>query len=86
MTEKREMILDDIADILLRSFIYGIVLLCIWFVVIAGAGDFVYKVHTSFIGLSRHAFNMLHYGGMMLVKMGLLIFFLIPYIAIKRQK
>lgn len=57
-------------------------LLLWWFLVITVARDWVYRLHGKFFTISEEHFNVLHYTGMMLLKLGTLMFFIAPYFAL----
>jgi hypothetical protein len=67
--------------ILLRTWIFGYVLLFIWLAAILVAGDFIQRVHGGMFGLSKHELELIHYCGMGLWKMLVLTFLFIPWLA-----
>jgi uncharacterized membrane protein YedE/YeeE len=75
--------LDVIAGILIRSFLGGIALLTVWFLCFVLAGDCIYQLHSRWFAIPREAFNALHYALMAATKITLILFFLIPWIAIR---
>jgi len=75
--------LDVIAGILIRCFLGGMVLLMVWFAGYAVAGDWIYQVHSKWFQIPRQSFDAIHYTGMAVTKIAILLFFLIPWIAIK---
>src|SRR5512137_1228036 len=75
--------LDVIAGILLRCFLGGMVLLTVWFAWFVFAGDWIYRVHSQWFQVSRQAFDTIHYAGMAVTKIVNILFFLLPWIAIK---
>jgi hypothetical protein len=80
-------LLETAAKILLRCWIFGFVLLFIWFgALMSGA---VYKLHGPLMDLSTHDLNVIHYSGMAFAKLCVLLFFFFPWLAIRlvlRQK
>ncbi len=78
-----EQSLHVIAKILIRCFLGGMLLLSIWFVCFAFGGDWIYQIHTRWFLIPRETFDSLHYGAMAATKIMLLLFFLLPYIAIR---
>ena len=76
-------LLDAVAKVLLRCFVFGLVVLLIWFGFFVFAGDWVHEVHRKWFDLGRHEFALIHYCGMGLMKLCLLLFFLFPYLAIR---
>lgn len=73
--------LEVVAKILLRCWIFGFVLLFIWLgAFMSGA---VYKLHGPLMGLSDHDLNVIHYCGMAFLKLLVLVFFFVPWLAIR---
>ena len=54
----------------------------IWFVVFVFARNWMKQVHGKWFGLSDTSFDVIHYSGMALYKIGILLFNLTPLIAI----
>jgi len=75
--------LDVIAGILIRCFFGGMVLLLIWFSGYAAAGDWIYQVHSQWFHIPRPSFDAIHYAGMAVTKIAIIVLFLLPWIAIK---
>ena len=59
---------------------YGVLLA--WFLCFLLAHDWMYSLHGLWFHLSREQFDALHYAGMALYKLGILLFNLVPYIAL----
>ncbi|MEX0701514.1 MAG: DUF6868 family protein [Planctomycetales bacterium] len=60
---------------------YGVLLY--WFLMFAFARDWVHRLHGRWFRLSAERFDALHYVGMTLYKLGILLFNLVPYIALR---
>ena len=75
--------LEAIAQVLIRSFIIGIVLLTIWIVLAIGLPDRVWQMHGEIFDLSREQFAQAHYAGMLMTKAAIFGLFLFPYIGAK---
>jgi hypothetical protein len=72
--------LESIAKILLRCWIFGFVLLFIWFgAFMSGA---VHSLHGPLMGLSDHDLNVIHYSGMAFTKLCVILFFFFPWLSI----
>lgn len=54
-----------------------------WLIFMVAMPDFVFKTHSQWFEMSRGQFNLIHYGGMLFMKLCLFVFFLLPYAAIK---
>ena len=72
-----------IEGVLLRCFIYGFVLLLVWFVLFLAAGECMYDFHSAMFDITLHEFDVMNYCGMGLLKILVFVGFLIPYIAIR---
>lgn len=59
---------------------YGILLA--WFLVFRYAHDWLYGIHGRWFQLSQAHFDALHYGGMTIYKVGILLLNLVPFIAL----
>ena len=60
---------------------YGILL--VWFLFFMLAHDFMYMFHGRLFHLSVEQFDMLHYAGMAIYKVGIILLNLVPYIALR---
>lgn len=60
---------------------YGI--LVIWFLVFRFGHDWLFSLHGRWFNLSRERFDALHYAGMTVYKIGVLLLNLSPYIALQ---
>jgi len=75
--------LDVVAGILIRCFLGGILLLTVWFLSFALAGDCIFQLHSRWFSIPRPAFDTLHYALMAATKIALILFFLLPWAAIR---
>ena len=69
-------------DVLIWSLVFNYVILLVWFAAIALAHDRVYRLHTRWFALSRKSFDAIHYGGMAVYKIGVLLLNLAPLVAL----
>jgi len=60
---------------------YGLLLW--WFSAFTLAHDWMYRLHRRWFDLSVETFDAIHYGCMGIFKVGILLFNLIPYIALR---
>ena len=65
------------------SAVINMGLLLWWFLIITFARNWVYQLHSKFYKITEEHFNALHYAGMMLYKIAIWMFFIIPYIALR---
>jgi hypothetical protein len=60
---------------------YGV--LFIWFLFFILARDFMLRLHGRWFQLSRQQFDIIHYAAMGIFKLGIILFNLVPYIALR---
>ena len=59
--------------------------LTLWFAAFVLAGDALYRLHARWFGISREVFDALHYAGMAIYKIGVLLFLLVPWVVLTLQ-
>jgi len=69
-------------DFLLWSTILNYAVLLLWFAVFAWARDWLFGLHGRWFHLSAAQFEALHYGGMAVYKIGILLLNLVPLVAL----
>ncbi|WP_425919212.1 DUF6868 family protein [Acinetobacter sp. TSRC1-2] len=74
--------LDFWCRFLLSSVLINYIILMIWFLAIIFARDWIKQVHGKWFNLSDATFDAIHYGGMAIYKIGILLFNLVPLIAL----
>ena len=72
-----------VCDFLLWCVIVNYAVLLLWFFVFRLAHDGLFRLHRSWFGLSGAQFDAIHYSGMALYKICILIFNLVPYVAVR---
>ena len=73
---------------LIRAFfawcsVINIILLMLWAVFFIFAHDWTYNIHSKWFKMPVERFDTIHYSGMALFKMGLIVFNLVPYFALR---
>ncbi len=81
--QARQECVDVMAGILIRCFLGGMALLIVWFAGFSIAGDWIYQIHSRWFQIPRQTFDAIHYAGMAVTKITIILFFLLPWIAIK---
>lgn len=76
------MTVTTLRDVLIWSLVFNYVILLVWFAVLTLAHDRVYRLHTRWFHLSRESFDAIHYGGMAVYKIGVLLLNLAPLVAL----
>ena len=76
------MMISELKEILLWcvGINYGVLL--IWFGVFVFAHEWMYRLHTRWFKLSVETFDALHYAGLSIYKMGIILLNLVPLIAL----
>lgn len=74
--------LELLQSVLGWCVVMNLILLSIWFLILTLAGDFIYKLHTRWYPMSRETFSAIHYTGMLVSKMLVFTFNVVPYIAL----
>jgi hypothetical protein len=83
LSEDAEKMFDAIAGILLRCFIFTVLaMLFVWLVVFL-MGDMLYQIYSFLFDLSRKEFDRFILYSLTFVKALYVVFFLIPFVAIK---
>jgi hypothetical protein len=59
---------------------YGILL--VWFLMFVLAHDWLQRFHGKWFRLSNEQFDALHYAGMAMYKIGILLFALVPFVVV----
>ena len=69
-------------DFLLWSLIINYVILLWWFGAFVFARGWMYRLHSRWFRISEERFDTIHYAGMAIYKIGILLFNLAPLIAL----
>lgn len=69
-------------DFLLWCLIVNYVILLWWFGVFVFAHGWMYHFHSRWFGISEERFDSIHYAGMAVYKIGILLFNLAPLVAL----
>jgi hypothetical protein len=77
------MTIEVIRSVLAWCAVINIGLLLWWFLFFAVAHDWTYRFHSIWFNLSVDKFDTIHYAGMALFKMGIILFNLVPYFALR---
>ena len=83
MQESTRDFFDTLANILLRCWIIGFVLLALWLGAALLLGETIHKVHGPMFGITRHELDVIFYCGMGMLKVFVLVFFFIPWLSMR---
>jgi hypothetical protein len=73
---------NDIKHLLLWCVVLNYAVLIIWFGVFVFAHDWMYRLHTRWFKLSVETFNAMHYAGLSVYKIGILLLNVVPLVAL----
>lgn len=76
------MTIDELKALLLCSLGLNYGLLLLWFAAFVGAHDGLYRLHGRWFRLSVETFDVLHYAGMAVYKIGVILLNLVPLLAL----
>ncbi len=77
------MTIDRVRRFLLWCTLINYAIIIIWFLLFVLAHDSLYLLHSAWFRISVEQFDTVHYGGMAIYKIGILLFNLVPYIALR---
>ena len=76
------MSLEMARKVLLWSAVINYGILLVWFLFFILAHDSMYLLHSQWFRLSVEQFDMIHYSGMAIYKLGILLLNVVPWIAL----
>ena len=76
------MTINEIKYVLLWCTGLNYLVLLVWFGVFVFAHDWMYKMHGRWFKLSIEAFDAIHYAGLAIYKIGILLLNLVPLLAV----
>jgi hypothetical protein len=77
------MTIEIVRDILGWCAVINLILLLWWFLFLALAHAWTYRLHSRWFKLSIERFDAIHYSGMVFFKLSVLVFNLVPYLALR---
>ena len=77
------MAIELVQEILGWCSLINVALLLIWFLFIVFAHDWMFRIHTRWFKLSSGKFDAIHYAGIGLFEMTVVIFNVVPYLALR---
>lgn len=77
------MTVEQIAAVLAWCTLINLGLLIWWVLFVLFAHDFTYRMHTRWFKISHEDFDAIHYRLMGVFKMGVILFNLVPYLALR---
>jgi hypothetical protein len=83
MTDMTRELLGTLTSVLLYCWLFGFGLLLFWFGMCRLAGGFIHRLHGGMFGLTPHELDVIFYCGMDLLKLGVILLFFFPWLAIQ---
>lgn len=74
--------IHDIKDALLWCILFNYLILLLWSGLFIFAREWMYRLHSRWFRLAPETFDALHYGGLALYKICILLFNLVPWLAL----
>ena len=78
-----DVFLKTLASILIRSFLFGLSFLLLWFLLYLIAPGWMFEMNAKWFNIGKRDFDLINYFGMAFVKISILLFFFFPYLAIR---
>jgi hypothetical protein len=72
-----------VSDFVLWCAVLNYAVLLSWFVAFVFAHGWLLRLHARWFQLSEDRFNSIHYAGMAVYKVGILLFNLVPFLALR---
>ena len=77
----------EIVELIRNAFgwcgIINLVILLFWFLMLVFVNEFVYKIHSRMFRINKKRFDAIHYQGMMYFKVFVIMFNVVPYLALR---
>ncbi len=81
--DRNDTFLQTLATILIRSFLFGLAFLLLWAVLYLIAPGWLFEINAKWFDIGKRDFDLINYFGMGFMKISILLFFFIPYLAIR---
>jgi len=65
------------------SIVINFVIFFAWFLAFCAPNDWLYRMHGRWFTMSKETFHALHYGAMSFYKLTIIVFNLVPYLALR---
>ncbi len=76
--EHQDVFFQTVATILLRSFLFGLAFLLLWFFLYLITPGWMFEMNARWFDIDKHDFDLINYFGMGFVKISIFLFFLLP--------
>lgn len=76
------MIIQQLKELLLWCTVINAGILIYWWIMFMLAHNFVFRLHSKWFNISVEKFDVIHYQSIVLYKLAIILFNLVPYIAL----
>jgi hypothetical protein len=76
------MTIELLKTFLLYNLVFNVSVVTLWFLVFTYKHDWIYDLHTRWFQISTAQFDMLHYGGIMIYKIGIYFLNVAPLVGL----
>ena len=83
MSEANVQLFEALSKVLFYCWTFGFLLLLTWFGIFKFSRNFIQRFHGGIFGLSDHELDVISYCGMGLLKLGVILWFFFPWLAIR---
>jgi len=83
MPKEEKMSIEVTRNFLLWCTVINYGILLVWFLFFAFAHDWIQQLHGRWFRLSSDQFDALHYAGMAIFKIGIILFNLVPFVVLR---
>jgi hypothetical protein len=82
MGKEFPMTIEMVRSVIGWCAIINYAVLILWFLVFRLAHDWIYRLHSQWFPMPIEQFNVIHYAGMAVYKIGVLLLTVVPYVAL----
>ena len=79
--ERKDIFLQTLATILIRSFLFGMAFLLLWFLLYLIVPGWMFETNAKWFNIGKRDFDLINYFGMGFLKISILLLFFFPYLA-----
>jgi Family of unknown function (DUF6868) len=81
--ERTDIFLQTLATILIRSFLFGMAFLLLWFLLYLIVPGWMFETNAKWFNIGKRDFDLINFFGMGFLKISILLLFFFPYLAIR---
>jgi hypothetical protein len=81
--EHNDVFLKTLASILIRSFLFGLAFLLLWFLLYLVTPGWMFEMSSRWFNIDKRDFELINFFGIGFYKISILLLFFLPYLAIR---